>query len=287
MSVRTIVCCVVVGLFSAGCSDDPAPATDAGTVTDRGGGGTDTGARTDSGGGGGADAGPDPWACLGRVPPVMSMGTTVTIALAARHFSAGTPMVGLTVKACARADIMCATPQSMGTTDAMGNATLMGTAGANGFDGYIELTGGMGDNAVVPTRMFPNPALAGGMRTLNASVIPQATFALLGGILMAQLNATSGAITFGVGDCNRGPAEGASVAASPMPMGARQFYTVGGLPNTMATATSMSGSGGFVNVPPGDYTLTSTRVMGMARIGTVAVNVRGGYFTSVNVGPSP
>ncbi len=279
MRVHPIVLMVSMGLCALGCSDDPAtPASDAGTAADSG-TTADTGAPADGGGG--------PWGCLGRVSPVVPGGSMVTIALHAVGFGASAPMVGVTVKACARTDTLCAMPHSMGVTDAMGNATLTGPVGPQGFDGYIELTGGTGPNEVVPTKMYPNPALTAGMRPVNARVIERETFMLLGAVLRAELNDTNGLITAAVSDCNRDPAAGATLSASPMPMGVRQFYTANNLPSLTATQTGPSGTGGFVGVPPGDYTLTATRVDGMARIGAASVNVRGGYITSINVGPSP
>lgn len=289
MNARLIVCSVAMGLFSVGCSDDPTPVTDAGTTTD-------TPVVTDQGAAdagpadaGPADAGPaDPWFCLGRVPPVVPGGTMVAITAVAVNASTMTPMVGVTVKACARADLTCATPHSMGTTDAMGRAMLTGPVGAQGFDGYLELSGGTGANETVPTRMFPNPALAAGAQTVNVRLVARETFLLLGAVLMAQLNATNGMITAGAGNCNRAPAAGVTFSATPMPAGARQFYTnAGGIPSAMEMQTTEAGSGGWVNVPPGDYTITSTRVSPMARVGSAAISVRGGYITSVNVGPSP
>jgi hypothetical protein len=210
----------------------------------------------------------------------------VTITVNAVNASGGDALAGLTVKACGRDDLTCATPHSMGTTNAMGAATLMAPVGANGFNGYIELSGGAAPNEVLPTRMFPNPALAAGMQTVSARLILRSTFALLGGVLMAQLNDTNGLITTGAGDCNRMPAAG--VLFSAMPMAGRQFYTgASGIPSLTETQTTAAGSGGFANVPPGTYTLTATRASNMARIGAVTVSVRGGYVTSVNVGPSP
>lgn len=262
-----MILCAAAAAFAAGCSDDPPAGTADGGAT--------------------ADAGSGPWACLGRVAPVTPGGTMVTITLSAVNFSSGMPLPGLTVKACGRADTTCATPHSMGTTDAMGRATLTAPVGSGGFEGYVELTGGTGDNAVVPTRMFPNPPLAAGTQPVTSRVIARETFNLLGLALMAQLNDTSGMITSATSDCDRSPAEGVAFSAMPMPAGARQFYTVNNLPNVTATQTGPAGSGGFVNVPPGDYALTATRVSPMARVGSRSISVRGGYISSINVVPSP
>jgi len=234
------------------------------------------------------DGGTDRWACLGRVAPVAPGGTMVTITLNAVSFSTGMPVPGLMVKACARADLRCATPHSMGSTGTTGSATLTGPVGAQGFDGYLEITGGTGANEVVPTRMFPNPRLAAGAQTVTSRLIEREAFTLLGSVLMARLDDANGMITAAASDCARGPAEGATITAAPTPMGARQFYTGNnGLPNLMATQTGPAGSGGMVNVPPGEYALTAARVSPAARIGSAVVSVRGGYITAINVGPSP
>lgn len=236
----------------------------------------------------GADAGdaPDPYFCIGRVPTPMAMGTMATLSLRARNFSNNMGMPGLTVKACARTDATCMTPHSMGTTDAMGLVTLTFPLATGGFDGYFEFTGGAGAGAVTPTRTFFNPPITATMSENSALLVPLATFTALGGALGGMLDDTHGAITFGVGHC-LGAAQGAAVAVTPTPMGATAFYNVSGLPDPRATATDMSGQGGLLNVPPGDYTLTGSRVSPMTRIGSVAVSVRGRFVTAVNVVPSP
>ena len=236
----------------------------------------------------GADAGdaPDPYFCIGRVPAPMAAGTMSTVRLTARNFSNNTPMAGLTVKACPRTDTACATPHAMGTTDAMGVVSLMVPLATNGFQGYFEFTGGAGAGAVTPTRTFFNPPITAVMPDTSALLVPAATFTALGGALGGMLDDTHGAITFGVGHC-LGAATGASVAVSPAATGATAFYNVTGLPDPRATQTDMGGQGGLLNVAPGEYTLTASRVSPMTRIGVVTVTVRGRFVTAVNVVPSP
>lgn len=263
--------------------DTGTPPTDTGTPTDRG-MTTDTPAPLDAS----RDAGPDPWACLGRVTPGTPSGTMTTITYVVQNFQSAAPMVGVTVKVCARTDLTCATPQSMGVTDAMGSVTLTATLGMTGFDGYFELTGGAGANQVVPTRTFPVPALTASTQRFVNNAIPQLTFELLGGVLSARLDAMTGGVTGLAADCNGRPASGVAVSLAPAQMSATRFYISGGLPNTSAMATDATGLFGFVNVPPGDYTLTAERVSPMARIGTATLNVRGGFLsTAANLGPSP
>jgi len=324
MTTRLIFVCCAMALSVGACSSDPATPADAGTPNDVGktpdavtpdanapdavapdvaapdasapdasapDASADAQPPRDASADAGGDAAPDPWACLGgaRPPPPLpdAGGSTLNLMYAVRDFQTGNPMTGVTVKVCARADLLCATPQSMGTTDATGRVALTATFTGAGFDGYFELTGGMGNNEVVPTRTFPSPPLAAGTMVFNNNAIPRLTFELLGGLLMARLDATTGGITGLANDCNNAAAAGVSVSVSPTATGSRQFYIAGMLPSTSATQTDRSGLFGYVNVPPGEYTLTGTRVSPMARVGAATLNVRGGFLsTAANLRPS-
>lgn len=327
MTTRLIFVCCAMALSVGACSSDPATPADASNPTDMGqtpdavtpdgtapdaaapdaaapdavapdattdasaDASADAQTPRDASADAGGDAAPDPWACLGGArppPPLPDAGAAMlNLMYTVRDFQTGNPMTGVTVKVCARADLTCATPQSMGTTDATGRVALTATFSGAGFDGYFELTGGMGNNEVVPTRTFPSPPLAGGTVVFVNNAIPRLTFELLGGLLMARLDATTGGITGLANDCNNAPTAGVSVSVSPAATGARQFYIAGMLPSTSATQTDRSGLFGYVNVPPGDYTLTGTRVSPMARVGAATLNVRGGFLsTAANLRPS-
>jgi hypothetical protein len=258
-------------------TDTPAvtdAATDATAATDAA---TDATAATDA---------PDPYACIGRVPAPMATATMSTVRVRAINFSNNAGMADLTVRACARTDTTCATPQAMGTTDMMGFVTLTVPLATHGYQGYFEFTGGAGSGAVTPTRLFFNPPVTAAMANTNALLVPAATFNALGGALGGMLDDTRGAITFGVAHC-LGAASGAAVAVSPAATGSTAFYNVTGLPDPRAMATDMGGQGGLLNVPPGEYTLTASRVSPTTRIGAVPVTVRGRFVTAVTVVPSP
>ncbi len=322
MNARSILISCAVVLSAAACSSDPAaPPNDAGSTTDvgktpdtgapldagttpdtgtpnndTGAPNNDTGAPTDRAvtadvpapSDASRDAGPDPWSCLGRVMPGTPAGAMTTITYVVQNFQTAAPMPGVTVKVCARTDLTCATPQSMGVTNAMGTVMLTATLGAAGFDGYFELTGGMDANQVVPTRTFPVPPLTASTQRFVNNAIPRLTFELLGGLLNARLDAMTGGITGLAADCNGRPASGVAVSLAPAQSSATRFYIAGMLPSTSAMSTDASGLFGYVNVPPGDYTLTAERVSPMARVGTATLNVRGGFISlAANLGPSP
>lgn len=320
MNVRLIFISCAVALGAVACSSDPAtPPADAGDTTDvgktpdtgtpldTGTPPTDTGtppsdagtpndrvvatdatAPSDASRDAGGDAGPDPWACLGRVMPGTPAGAMSTITYVVQNFQTNMPMSGVTVKVCARTDLTCATPQSMGVTNAMGTVMLTAMLGASGFDGYFELTGGTGTDQVVPTRTFPVPAITASSQRFVNNAIPQLTFELLGGVLNARLDAMTGGITGLAADCNGRPAAGVAVSLAPAQASATRFYIAGSLPSTSAMATDATGLFGYVNVAPGDYTLTADRTSPMARVGTATLNVRGGFISlAANLGPSP
>jgi glyoxylate utilization-related uncharacterized protein len=87
-------------------------------------------------------------------------------------------------------------------------------------------------------------------------------------------------------DCRGKPAAGLTLSATQADDRTVGYVIQGGLPSRTAGATDDSGTGGFVNIPPGNAVVTSTMASNNRLIGTVAVQTRPGYITMVLVMPN-
>ncbi len=273
-----------------GTGTDTGTRTDSGTVTDSGTDtgvqpGTDGGTATDAGahdGGVTADAGTSAdWSCLGHVTAPTATPSAMPVHWTIVDFVTGRPLMGVTVKACSVADVMCATPLTMGTTDAMGAVALTFPRLADRFNGVMEMTGG----GTYPTRAYGVRFAADNTSSLQVPTAMEAT--LLANIAGADLDPTRGSVIFDVHDCMGAHAAGASVVVSTVDTHSQRMYIRGALPDTTATDTDASGIGGYLNVPAGATMLNATVASGGAHIGTYNADVRAGYLQIVVAFPAP
>ncbi len=194
------------------------------------------------------------WECLnGPVlwpspPPV----GTITFSVTFVDFSSEEPFVGAVVKACDKLDLACSSPLAQSTTDASGLVSLAVPPGLNGFDGYLDVTGGSvsgtGDSTY-PSIWYPVPfVVADGWRG-RTLLLSAGEFAGLTQATDTTLDPTRGHIAVNAVDCAFGPAAGVSFSLPAADQSTVGYYLVGGAPATNATATDSSGIGVFVNVP--------------------------------------
>jgi hypothetical protein len=198
------------------------------------------------------ESGPS-WACLDapivwpRPPPARTLTFSVTFV----NFSAQAPYVGSTVKACDKMDLTCASPLDSAITDATGTVTVTVPAGLSGFDGYLDVTGGLaGANAAVfPALWYPVPfVVADGWRG-TATLLEADEFELLAMAVSTTADASRGAIAVNAVDCAFRPAAGVSFVVDAADSSTTGYYLWGGVPVPTATATDGSGIASFLNVP--------------------------------------
>jgi hypothetical protein len=137
------------------------------------------------------------------------------------------------------------------TSDAKGMLTLSVDAG---FDGFITLT-----HADFGTSLyFFNPAVT---KDQEVSAVRLAS-SEIAAMLMQQVGATydpsRGSIVLSADDCQGLPGEGISYTAKQSDDRLMAFYSVDGLPTTQTNATDPSGYGGFIDVAPGNLTITGS-----------------------------
>ena len=87
-------------------------------------------------------------------------------------------------------------------------------------------------------------------------------------------------------DCEGLPAQGVSLKLDTVSPDTVPYYMNGSLPSSTMSETGAEGEAGFINVPPGFVTITSTK-SGVGKVSALTVLVREGYITFVPLSPSP
>ncbi len=237
------------------------------------------------------------WACLDA--PILwprPKGTgSITFSVTFVDFNAEKPFVGATVKACDKLDFPCAAPVAQATTDATGLVSLTVPPGLDGFDGYLDVTGGKLEgtgSAAFPAIWYPIPfVIADGWRGRtqlpSADEFPQFAFAT--GTTLDPLRGHFGA---NAADCLFTPAAGVSFSVDSADAKTQSFYLVGGVPSTtsVAKATDQSGIGGFINLPtvaPARLAVirASSGAAGGKSMGSFTFIIRPGTFTTTSAYP--
>lgn len=288
---------LALGLSTAACSNEESTTTDMGTVvTDMG--GTDAGS-VDSGG---ADLGATDmavvdvpahvadWSCAGSVTwpaaTVASISLTGQISDALTHAA----LAGVSGTVCPdRNDQACEGAISAGISLADGTITTsldtgMGNGG-NGYFGYFKLA----KDGYMDVLAFTYRPLAMELPTppteqMFSPLAISGAAAMLG----VTVDSEKGILNVRVRDCVGEYVSGATVAATEAIDGATQYYAVG---STIVVAdsdseTDESGVTGFVNVPPGSYTLEVT-APGHGVVGRVSLFVLANTMTHTYLAPTP
>ncbi|HEY3820434.1 MAG TPA: hypothetical protein VGL81_24885 [Polyangiaceae bacterium] len=220
--------------------------------------------------------GPD-YQCLGNVPTAPVPGASyfeVVETYVDVSSGAAVPAVGLNVKVCAATDEPCASPANFGTTGPSGAVTLTVPAGADGFDGYFDVTGPSGDGGtILETLVFSSqPVVADGpgpTTTVTTAAALQQTVGVLG-----ALDATRAQVMVVADACRSTPAFGASLAVSSADSATKVGYVGpnGIVPGASTFPVNAQALGDAVNVPGTMTTLTTS--YGGQTVSTLGVVLR-------------
>lgn len=283
--MRRLTAAVLVAALAAfGCSDDEAStaSTEASGGTTSAGGNGGTGASGGNGSGGDMGDPPD-WSCLGNVTLDPPTSPTIAYNISYEDFITGDPLTGrnLVAKACARGDQACTTPldEQMADENATINLTL--PTGTNGFDGYIEVTG----DGVGWLNFFHRPLIED--EEYSEGIVTESGLITLATLLSTTPDDADGDLLFAVADCGPGDPIGAQVSATGTDADTILAYLVGEIPRKDVDVTDQSGFGGYVNVPPGDVTITATVAETSEQIASADVFVKAGFTSFVFLPPSP
>jgi hypothetical protein len=244
------------------------------------------------------------WSCLGSAivwPKPRSLGK-ITFSATIVDLLLEVPYAKVMAKACSRTDPLCTNPLDTAQADDNGLVTVTVPAGATGFDGYIELTGGdssggAGDDAgadggtpspIFPALWYPSPpVISGGWRGWvlfpSAKEIP-----ILASFVGTTIDPNRGHFAANASDCNFSAAPGVSFASDQADKDTSAFYFLNGNPDMTAHETdSESAIGGFVNLPPGFARITATANSEKKSLGQQQFTIRAGTFTTSAFAPQP
>jgi hypothetical protein len=238
------------------------------------------------------------WSCLGKVsfPALSSSTASVTFKITD---PLGRPSADIPVRACpARDDAMCSAGTAKVTTDSNGEAMFDVPADFDGYWEAIEPT--TTDLHFVPFRQFRSPDFQWRVEWHFDEL------RLLTDPLGVKFDTTRGHVLIEAHDCrvaglpgvDKPPgttpesiAGGVTFVLDPMPPGVVTGYSEvephALIRTDLDETQDGAGGGGFLNVPPGVYTVTGIRKSTGQRISTQRIHVRADSFSDVLVVPTP
>jgi hypothetical protein len=225
------------------------------------------------------EAGPPPdpkWGCIGNVAPLMA-GQIDTIKLQLLDLITQTPVQGLTVKVCNKYDPTCTKPLATPMPDAMG---WVSASIASDLEAYLDISGG----GYMPAVVFLDH-VAAGKNTDILLITPEEVMGLAQ-IAKVTVDPTKGLVLGRTVDCTGTRTAGVSVTLSPS-AGETRFYVINNTPTPNASQTDNGGNSGFVNVDPGNPSLTGTLGPDGKEMGKVTTLVRAGAMTYQLIRPTP
>lgn len=250
------------------------------------GGKSDTGTSADTADADTSETVPSgPWGCVGSISwPLDTTGEKRTTRNRIVDVSEK-PVKGVVFVACGKLDPECTKPITAEvTTDTDG---IFALTVPRGFDGYFKATppAPLMPAIIVSPPLYENQdAIAVGGEPLHAlsKTDIDALLALVGG----SVDDTAGHLLSQSLDCEGKTAAGVSLSPSLKGPNTKGYYYEGGLPNTDALATDATGLGGFVNIPPGNVTLTGRNALGQLYAKRTVI-VKAKTVTYLTSAPSP
>lgn len=225
------------------------------------------------------------WSCIGKVSWPKPSAATVDM-----KFDAQTLATNLSVKVCPKSDATCAAP-SDSQSSPMNMVTVKVPTGTNGFDGFFEV-----DGAGAPTNLkyvFP-PVGAGfaGAADWQFLLFTDAIDAAIGQEIGVTLDPALAIVGLQSFDCTFNAIGGVSFELAGGGASAKLLYFVGGLSGTAslsakATELASDALGGFVNVSPGEVTVSAKVAATGQSLGSVKVFTRAGAMTTIQFTPMP
>jgi hypothetical protein len=230
----------------------------------------------------------DQWGCFATTPATTSSQLVDLFAVDLLKTPSlvsvleGPPVANAVVNACAPFDASCSSPVGdTWTTDSLGRARLQIAAN---FGGYLQ---------VVTDNYFPRLIYDDRLRTgtsgklVFAYLFDKVAWAgAVQQIFQIPLQPNGGFVYAEVYDCQGKFANGISFELEQTQDTTRSFYTLDGVPNPSLSETTGGRGGGFINAPEGTYRLTSKVNATGQIISTNTIYVRGGWDTTVFIGPT-
>lgn len=220
------------------------------------------------------------WSCLAdpsAAEPAADPQQPLTYSMRVVNLLANSPLAGVRVRACFRADVDCANP----VTPTFAGDGMVSVSVYEGFDGYLELT----SPDMLPTLLFFPSAwsseLLRELEQLPVSLLPASALNGLAQSARVRLDPSGGLLSMASYDC-QGP--GAAGVRFEIDTAGVPFAFVNSLPVAFRDVTSEDGAVGFANVPPGIVEVTAfADDETQASVDTVLI--RSGWVTNGRVLP--
>jgi hypothetical protein len=236
------------------------------------------------GAGGQGGGGATKWGCIGNVEWDAPTSDPVSIHASLRRLLGEDAVVGAPAKVCAPLDFECVNPISEGVSDAEGDLVL---EAHYGFRGYTYVTPPPSFADMAPAIIWASPPLfepnPGGT---PAHLTSEAEIGAVANILQVQVDPQMGHVFGLTVDCLGQVTSGVVIKAGTVGSDTKEYYIKGSLPSPTATATDDNGQAGFVNLPPGNITITSTSTEA-GKYGEITVLIKAGHVTYVALPPTP
>lgn len=237
------------------------------------------------------DAGPaDPiWGCLGKVKvPPREETVLVHYLVGFADLVSNNPFVGLSVKVCPQGNDSCTQPlgDAAYATDDQGIVDL---PLYSGFHGFLDVQPGA-ETKIVPSVYYVMPTpdkLVGPIEPMpRAPLLTSGTFTLLTAVVGREPKPEHGHLFYGVLDCRGQLAPGSIVSVDQITVDTFAFdIDSSGTPAPTQARGSVSGKGGYVNLPAGVVDVARRTADGRA-IDTLPVTIRPGSITYLVGGPT-
>ncbi len=248
--------CLLGVAVLAGCSDDP-PTTHIDDVGGMGG----------TGGSGGND-----WSCLGSLPAQTFEAGSAVGHLRIVELTDDSPLPGVTVRVCTRADEDCSPPLDEGVTDARGAVTLAVTKAEQRF---IEVEG----PGTITALSFNNGPPKSDPFDEMIRVVSPDTFMALQSLLATTADPARGHAGVQANDCQGNEAVGVVFEVdSADDATVTGYFSEAGIPNTALAETTADGRAAIANLPAGPAILTARIAASGQIIGTRGFFVRAGVI---------
>jgi hypothetical protein len=224
------------------------------------------------------EAGPPPdpkWGCIGSIEP-LEPGKMDTLGTQVVDLLSGQVPQGISLKLCNKYDPACASP--LGTPALSADGHISVTVPSD-MEVYVEITGGK----YIPTLLFlDHRAEATNPQEL---LVPMDTVTALADQVGVPYDVSKGILLVRTTDCTLKATGGASISIFPAGTATR-FYTIDNLPTPNASQTDSQGNAGYLNVAPGNPTVTGTVGAGGKTYGELTTLIRAGYMTALIVPPT-
>jgi hypothetical protein len=237
------------------------------------------------------------WSCVGHViwPSSKEPDKSLTVTLV--HLINQSPVpAGVMVAVCNPADFDCATPigeAQLTASDGTVTVPVRGDTGLNGQDlglnGYLDISSDQVPPEVVPSLVYWGFPLVDKQAILTAPIVVPSPvdLAAIYAVANVAIDAQRGTLGVVALDCPGIQAIGVTFAATGVDEETQLRYVIDRSTLAPGGPTTSTGSAIFLNVPPGDVTVTATPVSLGRPSSTIKVHVRAGAYTGAAMLPSP